>query len=91
MRLPLGGTAFISVNDNDKRPHVVSVARELLTLGFRIIATGGTAEAAAALIQEMGGEVVECGFIIDLPEIGGRARLENEGLKVFALCEFEGA
>ena len=56
-----------------------------------LIATGGTAEAAAALIQEMGGEVVECGFIIDLPEIGGRARLENEGLKVFALCEFEGA
>jgi carbamoyl-phosphate synthase large subunit len=43
-RLPLGGTAFISVNDNDKRPHVVSVARELLALGFRIIATGGTRE-----------------------------------------------
>jgi carbamoyl-phosphate synthase large subunit len=43
-RLPLGGTAFISVNDNDKRPHVASLARELTTLGFRIIATGGTRE-----------------------------------------------
>ncbi len=43
-RLPLSGTAFISVNDNDKRPHVVSVARELIALGFRIIATGGTRE-----------------------------------------------
>jgi carbamoyl-phosphate synthase large subunit len=43
-RLPLGGTAFISVNDNDKRPPVVSVARELLALGFRIVATGGTRE-----------------------------------------------
>ena len=43
-RLPLGGTAFISVNDNDKRPHVVSVARELLALGFPIVATGGTRE-----------------------------------------------
>src|SRR6476619_126619 len=40
-RLPLGGTAFMSVNDNDKRPMVVSIARELLSLGFRIIATGG--------------------------------------------------
>ena len=55
-----------------------------------LIATGGTAEAAAGLIQDMGGEVVECGFVIDLPDIGGRARLEGQGLKVFALCEFEG-
>ena len=55
-----------------------------------LIATGGTAEAAAALIQEMGGEVVECCFVIDLPDVGGRSRLEGQGLKVFALCEFEG-
>ena len=33
---------------------------------------------------------VECAFIIDLPDIGGRARLEMLGQKVFALCEFEG-
>jgi len=44
VRLPLGGTAFISVNDNDKRPHVIAIARELNALGFRIIATGGTRE-----------------------------------------------
>jgi carbamoyl-phosphate synthase large subunit len=43
-KLPLEGTAFISVNDNDKRPHVVHLARELTSLGFRIIATGGTRE-----------------------------------------------
>jgi carbamoyl-phosphate synthase large subunit len=43
-RLPLEGTAFISINDNDKRPHVVHLARELTTLGFRLIATGGTRE-----------------------------------------------
>ncbi|MGZ5459814.1 MAG: carbamoyl-phosphate synthase large subunit [Thermoanaerobaculia bacterium] len=43
-RLPLEGTAFISVNDNDKRPHVAHLARELSALGFRIIATGGTRE-----------------------------------------------
>ncbi|HEX8253247.1 MAG TPA: carbamoyl-phosphate synthase large subunit, partial [Thermoanaerobaculia bacterium] len=43
-RLPLEGTAFISVNDNDKRPRVVDLARELLALGFRLIATSGTRE-----------------------------------------------
>jgi len=43
-RLPLEGTAFISVNDNDKRPHVVHLAKELASLGFRLIATGGTRE-----------------------------------------------
>ena len=55
-----------------------------------LIATGGTAEAACSLIQKMGGEIVECCFVIDLPDIGGRARLEKHGHKVFALCEFEG-
>ncbi|PIY06735.1 MAG: adenine phosphoribosyltransferase, partial [Gallionellaceae bacterium CG_4_10_14_3_um_filter_60_1069] len=42
------------------------------------------------LIEKMGGQVVECAFMIDLPDIGGRARLEQRGGKVFALCEFEG-
>ncbi len=55
-----------------------------------LIATGGTAEAAVKLIEDMGGIVVECCFVIDLPDIGGRARLEAMGHKVFALCEFEG-
>jgi adenine phosphoribosyltransferase len=55
-----------------------------------LIATGGTAEAAAGLIQDMGGVVVECCFVIDLPDVGGKARLEKQGHKVFALCEFEG-
>ncbi len=55
-----------------------------------LIATGGTAEAACILIEKMGGKIVECCFIIDLPDIGGRARLEKLGQKVFALCEFEG-
>jgi carbamoyl-phosphate synthase large subunit len=42
--LPLGGTAFMSVNDNDKRPVVVTLARDLTTLGFKIAATAGTRE-----------------------------------------------
>ena len=55
-----------------------------------LIATGGTAEAAVILIEKMGGKIIECCFMIDLPDIGGRARLEKRGHKVFALCEFEG-
>ena len=42
--LPRGGTAFISVNDNDKRPTIVQLAKDLAALGFRIIATSGTRE-----------------------------------------------
>ena len=55
-----------------------------------LIATGGTAEAACKLIEKIGGKIVECCFVIDLPDIGGRARLEKLGQQVFALCEFEG-
>ena len=54
-----------------------------------LIATGGTAEAAVHLIEKSGGSVIECCFIIDLPDVGGRQRLEKAGHSVFALCEFE--
>src|SRR5258708_7875083 len=42
--LPREGTAFISVNDNDKRPTIVQLARDLQRQGFRVIATSGTRE-----------------------------------------------
>jgi len=41
-------------------------------------------------MHKMNAEVIECCFVIDLPDIGGRTRLENMGEKVFTLCEFEG-
>jgi adenine phosphoribosyltransferase len=55
-----------------------------------LIASGGTAVAAVSLIESMGGNIVECGFVIDLPDLGGRARLEKLGHKVHTLCQFEG-
>ncbi|MCX7171535.1 MAG: adenine phosphoribosyltransferase [Proteobacteria bacterium] len=71
--------------------HVDSVTRgEKILLADDLIATGGTAEAAVKLIESMGGNIVECCFVIDLPDLGGRKRLEKHGQKVFALCEFEG-
>ena len=55
-----------------------------------LLATGGTAMAAAALIEKLGGTLVEMAFVVDLPEVGGRKKLERKGYKVFALTEFEG-
>jgi len=71
--------------------HVDAIAKgEKVLLVDDLIATGGTAEAAAKLIESMGGKIIECSFVIDLPDLGGRKRLEKHGQKVFALCEFEG-
>ncbi len=55
-----------------------------------LLATGGTCSAAAELVKKLGGDVVECAFIVDLPDVGGRKKLEDAGLKVFTLVEFEG-
>ncbi|MBL79134.1 MAG: adenine phosphoribosyltransferase [Nitrosomonadaceae bacterium] len=56
-----------------------------------LIATGGTAIAACKLIEGMGGEILECCFVIDLPDLGGSKSLGRHGQKVFSLCEFEGS
>ena len=63
---------------------------ERILLVDDLIATGGTALAAAALIQKLGGDVVECAVIIELISLGGRKRLEAKSHKLFVLCEFEG-
>lgn len=74
----------------------IEVHTDAITSGERVllvddlIATGGTAEAATRLIEKIGGKIVECCFVIDLPDVGGRKRLEKQGHSVFALCEFEG-
>ena len=55
-----------------------------------LIATGGTAEAAAKLIKRSGGEIVGAAFVIDLPELGGKQLLESHGVKSHTLVAFEG-
>ena len=55
-----------------------------------LIATGGTAEAALRLIGMAGGSVVGCAFVVDLPDLGGRERIERLGYPVLALCQFPG-
>ena len=71
--------------------HVDAIAKgERVLLVDDLIATGGTAEAAVKLIEKMGGVVVEVCAVIDLPDLGGSARLQKLRHKVFTLCEFEG-
>lgn len=66
------------------------VAGQKVLLVDDLIATGGTALAACKLIRKLGGEVVEFSAIVDLPELGGRKKIEEAGYKVFNLVEFEG-
>ncbi len=53
-----------------------------------LIATGGTLLAATGLFCSLGAEVVSVAAVIDLPELGGSARLRAEGMPVHTLCEF---
>jgi len=53
-----------------------------------LIATGGTVSAATKLVEKLGGNVVECAFIIELPELKGREKIK--GYKIFTMVEFEG-
>ena len=74
----------------------VEVHKDAIETGNRVLlvddllATGGTALAAAALIEKLGGIVTEMTFIVNLPDVGGYKRLRDKGYNVFYLTEFEG-
>jgi adenine phosphoribosyltransferase len=55
-----------------------------------LIATGGTAEGAVKLLTQMGADILAACFVIDLPDLGGRKKLENLGVTVRTLIGFEG-
>ena len=78
------GEAVVEVHDDAMAPG------EKVLLVDDLLATGGTAEAGIRLIERLGAQVVGCAFVVDLPDLGGRKRLESLGMDVHALCEFEG-
>lgn len=78
------GEAIVEVHDD------AILAGEKILLVDDLLATGGTAEAGLKLIERLGGETIGCAFVIDLPDLGGRAKLEAMGMEVHALCAFEG-
>jgi adenine phosphoribosyltransferase len=53
-----------------------------------LIATGGTIKAAIQLVEKLGGQVVECAFVIDLPDLKGKEKIKD--YPIFTLVEFEG-
>ena len=55
-----------------------------------LLATGGTALAAATLVEKLGGIIAEMAFIVNLPDVGGERKLHDKGYKTFSLTEFEG-
>jgi adenine phosphoribosyltransferase len=72
--------------------HADAIQRgERVLLVDDLIATGGTAEAAIRVIEQLGGLLAGVAAVIDLPELGGRRRLEKGGHRVVTLCAFEGA
>ncbi len=79
------GEAIVEVHDDAIEPG------ERILVVDDLLATGGTAEAGIKLIERLGGDIIGCAFVIDLPDLGGRAKLEAMGMDVHALCAFEGA
>jgi len=55
-----------------------------------LIATGGTMMAGKRLLEKLGAEVIEGAAIVDLPELGGSAKLRAAGLSVTTLVSFDG-
>jgi len=72
----------------------VEIHKDSIASGQRIIivddliATGGTCAAAINLVKKLGGEIVECAFVVELTDLKGRGKLK--GHNVFSLVEFEG-
>ncbi len=55
-----------------------------------LLATGGTIDATAKLVRQLGGVVEDAAFVIALPELGGVARLKQAGLNILSLVEYSG-
>ena len=74
----------------------IEVHKDAVSPGERVllvddlIATGGTAEGAVKLLRQLGADVVSACFVIDLPELGGRQKLEALGVEVRTLVSFDG-
>ena len=75
---------------------IIEIHKDAFMPGTRILlvddllATGGTALAAAALVEKLGGVVAEMAFIVNLPDVGGEKKLRHHGYEIFSLTEFEG-
>ena len=65
------GEAIVEIHDD-----AIEAGERILVVDD-LLATGGTAEAGIKLIERLGGDIVGCSFIVDLPELGGRKKLQS--------------
>jgi adenine phosphoribosyltransferase len=72
----------------------IEIHEDAISKGDRVViiddlmATGGTIAASAALVEKLGGDILECAFVIELPDLKGREKMENRNC--FSIIEFEG-
>ena len=78
------GAAVVEVHDDAIQ------AGERILLVDDLLATGGTAMAGIKLVERLGGEIMGCAFIVNLPNLGGGEKLKAMGMDVHVLCDFEG-
>ena len=78
------GEAIVEIHDD-----AIEAGERILVVDD-LLATGGTAEAGIKLIERLGGDIIGCSFIVDLPELGGRKKLQSMNIDVQVLCEFDG-
>ena len=78
------GTDRVEVHDD------AILEGEKVLLVDDLIATGGTAMAAIALVEAIGGDIVSCAFVVDLPDLGGAQRIRDSGHTVHFMCAFDG-
>ncbi|MBI1393949.1 MAG: adenine phosphoribosyltransferase [Alphaproteobacteria bacterium] len=88
----IGEKYILEYGEDEVEIHVDAIeAGDKVLLVDDLIATGGTAAAGVRLIEKVGGEIVLCSFVIDLPDLGGADLLRGLGHSVASLMAFEGA
>ena len=92
----LPGEVITQTYDLEYGTDTIEISKDIVTSGQHIVlvddllATGGTALAAATLLEKVGGKVDSCLFVIDLPALGGKTLLEKKGYDTYTLIDFEG-
>ena len=78
------GKATLEIHKDSIKP------KEKVLIIDDLVATGGTAEAGAKLVEKSGGIVSGFIFVMNLFDLGGKKLMENKGYKIFSLIDFPG-
>ena len=86
----ISNTYSLEYGEDTIEIHVDAINKnEKVLLVDDLIATGGTAQASVDLVKQLNGQLYECCFIIDLPELGGSKKLLDDGHNVYSILSLE--